>query len=94
MQPPAAVPITRGLTPPLVAVAAVLVTGERLWKPALLGIAAVSLALVMLSGRALRLGETPVSGVLLAALSGVFAAGYVFTDAQGVRAAGSVLAYG
>jgi len=48
----------------------------------------------MLAGRALRLGETPVPGVLLAVLSSVFAAGYVFTDAQGVRAAGSVLAYG
>ena len=32
--------------------------------------------------------------MLLAAVSSVFAAGYVFTDAQGVRVAGSVWAYG
>jgi len=87
-------PITRGLTPPLVAVAAAVVTAEVPSKHALLGIAAVSLALLVLAGRALRLGETPLSGVLLAAVSSVFAAGYVFTDAQGVRAAGSVWAYG
>lgn len=87
-------PITRGFTPPLVAGAAALATGEFPSNRALLGIAAVSLALVMLAGRTLRLGETPVSGMLLAAVSSVFAAGYVFTDAQGVRAAGSVLAYG
>ena len=36
----------------------------------------------------------PLSGVLLAAVSSVFAAGYVFTDAQGVRAARSVWVYG
>ena len=83
-------PITRGLTPPLVAVAAAVVTAEVPSKHALLGIAAVSLALLVLAGRALRLGETPLSGVLLAAVSSVFAAGYVFTDAQGVRAAGFV----
>jgi len=87
-------PITRGLTPPLVAVAAALTTAERLSNQALLGIAAISLALVILGGRALRLGDTPVSGVLLAVMSSVFAAAYVFADAQGVRVAGSVFAYG
>jgi drug/metabolite transporter (DMT)-like permease len=87
-------PITRGLAPPLVVAAAALVTAERPSKQALLGIATISVALLLLAGRTLRLGETPLSGVLLAALSSVFAAGYVFMDAQGVRAAGSVLAYG
>ena len=76
-------PITRGFTPPLVAGAAALVTAERPSQQALLGIAAVSLALLMLAGRSLHLGETPVSGVLMAVVSSVFAAGYVFTDAQG-----------
>jgi drug/metabolite transporter (DMT)-like permease len=87
-------PITRGLTPPLVAVAAALATAELPSTRAVLGIAAISFALLMLAGRTLRLGETPVSGVLLAVASSVFTAGSVFTDAQGVRAAGSVLAYG
>jgi drug/metabolite transporter (DMT)-like permease len=87
-------PIARGLTPPLVALAAAIVTSELPSRMGLLGIATISIALVMLAGRALRLRETPVSGVLLAAASSVFAAGYVFMDAQGVRASGSVLAYG
>lgn len=42
-------PITRGLTPPLVAVAAAVVTAEVPSKHALLGIAAVSLALLVLA---------------------------------------------
>jgi drug/metabolite transporter (DMT)-like permease len=89
-----AYPIARGLTPPLVVVAAALVNAELPSTNALIGVAAISVALLMLAGRTVRLRETPVSGVLLAAAASVFAAGYVFMDAQGVRAAGSVLAYG
>jgi drug/metabolite transporter (DMT)-like permease len=87
-------PIARGLTPPLVAITAAIVNAELPSRIAWLGIATISVALVMLAGRAIRVRETPASGVLLAAASSVFAAGYVFMDAQGVRASGSVLAYG
>jgi hypothetical protein len=51
------------------------VTSELPSRTALLGIGLISVALVMLAGRALRLRETPTSGVLLAAASSVFAAG-------------------
>src|SRR5439155_24468669 len=78
-------PITRGLNPTLVAVAAAVVTAEVPSKHALLGIGAVSLALLVLAGRALRLGETPLSGVLLAAVSIGFSACEGFTDAQRMR---------
>jgi drug/metabolite transporter (DMT)-like permease len=87
-------PIARGLTPPLVALAAMAFGGEALSMSAVVGIVAVSGSLLVLGLHALDRRKAQPSGLALAALSSVFAAGYVYMDAAGARASGSVLAYG
>ena len=86
-------PIARGLTPPLVAVAAMVSAGELVSLPAVAGIALVSVALVVLGLHSLRRQKAAPAGLALAALSSLFAAGYVYMDAQGARISGSVVAY-
>jgi len=85
-------PIARGLTPPLVAGAA-LVGGEALALPAVFGIVAVSLALTTLGLSALRGDRADPRGLAMAVVSSIFSAGYIFMDAVGARASGSVLSY-
>jgi drug/metabolite transporter (DMT)-like permease len=85
-------PVARGVAPPLVALAALVVAGERLAPP---GIAAVALicagilALVFLGG-AWR--EPP--GAMISALGcGTTIAAYTIFDGQGVRASGDSFGY-
>ena len=86
-------PIARGLTPPLVALAAMAVHAEVLSATATLGIVAVTVALLTLAANALARQKAAPSGLGLAVVSSLFAAGYVFLDAQGARVSGSVLSY-
>jgi drug/metabolite transporter (DMT)-like permease len=84
-------PISRGLAPVGITIIAALTVGEIPSLFGVLGVVTVSLSLLLLAGEALLRRETPVSGLLLAALSGVLTACAVFADAQGVRTATSVL---
>lgn len=87
-------PIARGLTPPLVAITAALIDREALTPLAVLGMAAVSGALLVLALKALHEQQAPLSGLLLAVTSSLFTAGYTYMDALGARHSGDVLAYG
>lgn len=87
-------PIARGLTPPMVALAALAVDGEAPSVLAVVGILAVSAALTLLGLNALRRDNASLDGLAMAALTSVFTAVYVFLDAKGARASGNILAYG
>jgi drug/metabolite transporter (DMT)-like permease len=83
-------PVARGTAPPVVAIASVLVVGERLSAEQVIG-------LVVLSGGLLVLGvgrRGPSSrAVGLSMLTGLLIAGYTVIDGIGVRHAHSVLGY-
>jgi drug/metabolite transporter (DMT)-like permease len=83
-------PIVRGTAPLLVTVGGIIVLGERISGPGLLGVLLIAAGIL-----ALTLGRTrpPVSSVGFAILTGVIIAGYVLVDAQGVRVLGDPLAY-
>lgn len=87
-------PISRGLAPVGITIIAALTVGEIPSPFGVLGVVTVSLSLLLLAGEALWRRETPLSGLLLAAFSGVLTACAVFADAQGVRSTSSVLGYG
>lgn len=87
-------PIARGLTPPMVALAALAVDGEVPSLLAVVGILAVSAALTLLGLNALRRDKASLDGLAMAAMTSVFTACYVFLDAKGARASGNILAYG
>jgi drug/metabolite transporter (DMT)-like permease len=87
-------PMARASSVLLVLPLAAAVAGEWPRPLALLGVALVSAAVLMLAR-----GEGAARGVSLPALgwtlaSAAFTAGYIVCDAQGVRRAGSALAYG
>lgn len=89
-----AFPVARGLTPLFVVFAAAAFLGEAMPRPMVLaGIALISCALLALASESLRRREVTVMGLAMAALSSLFAAGYVMMDASGVRAAGGILPY-
>lgn len=71
-----------------------LVAGDAIGLTALLGIGIIVASLAMLAWSARSDRSLPVAAMRWIALSGVAAAGYIICDAQGVRAAGSALAYG
>lgn len=83
-------PLARGTAPPVVAIASVIIVGERLtgWQVA---------GLVILTGGLLTLAVTRRPGspraVGLAVLTGLLIAAYTVTDGVGVRHSGSVLGY-
>lgn len=79
-----AYPISRGAAPVLVALGAMALIGETLASTAWLGIAAVSLGVVMLAGRDL-LRRASATSVLLALVLGVTIASYSVVDGIGVR---------
>lgn len=85
-------PVARGVAPPLVAMAALAVAGERLAPSGIVAVALICcgiLALVLL-GSAWR--ERP--GAVVSALGcGATIAAYTICDGQGVRAAGDALGY-
>ena len=69
-------------------------SGERLAAAGLIGVGLVSVALGALAIGTRGQARFPRSALLWTLLSGASTAGYVVCDAQGVRRAGSALAYG
>ena len=68
--------------------------GERVSPMAVVGIGLIASSLVVLGFGARQGGGVPFAAVAWMAIAGIGTAGYVVADAQGVRAAGSSLAYG
>nr|MDQ2897817.1 EamA family transporter [Actinomycetota bacterium] len=83
-------PVARGTAPPVVAIAAVLVVGERLSADQVLGLLVLSGGLLVLAVG--RRGSSS-RAVGLAVLTGLLIAAYTVIDGIGVRHAHSVLGY-
>jgi len=78
------------LVVPLMAV----IAGERIGATGLVGVALIAASLGMLGLGARREDGLAPAAMLWMLIAGLGTAGYVVADAQGVRAAGSALAYG
>lgn len=89
-----AYPMVRALSVLLVTPAATLLSGELLSTWGLLGIGLIVGSLLLLALGNKGDAAVPRAALLWMALAGVATAGYVLCDAQGVRRAGSPLAYG
>ena len=89
-----AYPVVRALSVLLVVPLAAAVTGEHLSTFGLLGIGLIVASLLLLAFAGSPHGKIPRAGFLWIAVAGISAAAYVMCDAQGVRRAGSPLAYG
>ena len=87
-------PIARGLSPLMVAAGAFVLAGERLSPAALAGVAVACAGIVSLSigGGGMRRGDHR-SGVVLAAGTALFIAGYTVTDAMGARLSDHAVSY-
>ncbi len=88
-----AYPVVRALSVLLVVPLAALMSGELLSTYGFLGVALVVVSLLLLSLGSSH-GKIPRAAFLWIALAGASAAAYVMSDAQGVRRAGSPIAYG
>ena len=89
-----AYPVVRALSVMLVTPAATLFSGELLSVYGLLGIGLIVASLFLLAAGNRGHAAVPRSALFWMALAGLATAGYVLCDAQGVRRAGSPLAYG
>jgi drug/metabolite transporter (DMT)-like permease len=89
-----AYPVVRALSVMLVTPAAMLLSGELLSVYGLLGIGLIAASLFLLAAGNRGHAAVPRAALLWIALAGLATAGYVLCDAQGVRRAGSPLAYG
>jgi drug/metabolite transporter (DMT)-like permease len=79
-----------------VAAVAPLLLGERLglWASVGVGLVAGALMLLALDTRRASTADFQPGALVWTLISGLFTAGYVLADAQGVRSSGSALAYG
>jgi drug/metabolite transporter (DMT)-like permease len=84
-------PVTRGIAPPLVAIAAVLFVGETLPPLGMAAVGVVALGILALA----FVGRVPGMGlpVGMAVLNGVVIAAYTMTDGLGGRESGDPIAY-
>lgn len=89
-----AYPMVRALSVMMVTPAAALLAGERLSSHGLLGIGLIVLSLLLLAAGNRGNSTIPRAALFWLLLSGLATAGYVLCDAEGVRRAGSPLAYG
>jgi drug/metabolite transporter (DMT)-like permease len=89
-----AYPIVRALSVTLVTPLATLLSGELLSLYGLLGIGLIAASLLLLAAANRGHAAVPRGALLWVVLAGLATAGYVLCDAQGVRRAGSPLAYG
>jgi drug/metabolite transporter (DMT)-like permease len=83
-------PVARGLAPPLVALSAVVLVGERLSLPQVAGLGVLCAGMLAIAaghGRASR------RGLMFAAVTGVTIAAYTVLDGVGVRRSGTALGY-
>lgn len=89
-----AYPMVRALSVMLVTPAAILLSGELLSSYGLLGIGLIVASLLLLAAGNRGRAAVPRTALLWMLLAGLATAGYVLCDSQGVRRAGSPLAYG
>lgn len=89
-----AYPVIRALSVMLVTPLATLLSGELLSVYGLLGIGLIAASLLLLAAGNRGHAAVPRRALLWVLLAGLATAGYVLCDAQGVRRAGSPLAYG
>lgn len=89
-----AYPVVRALSVMLVTPLATLLSGELLSLYGLLGIGLIVASLLLLAVGNRGPAFVPRAALFWVALAGLATAGYVLCDAQGVRRAGSPLAYG
>lgn len=89
-----AYPVVRALSVLLVTPAALLLSGEQLSVYGFAGIGLIVASLFLLALGNQGHTAVPRAALLWMALAGLATAGYVLCDAQGVRIAGSPLAYG
>ena len=89
-----AYPVVRALSVMLVTPLATLLSGELLSGYGLMGIGLIVVSLLLLAVGNKGIAAVPRSALLWMGLAGLATAGYVLCDAQGVRRAGSPLAYG
>lgn len=87
-------PVVRALAVLMVVPLAAFVTGHLVGTGAFAGIAVIALSLGVLAWDSSRGQGVRASALGWAAVAGLGTAGYILSDAQGVRAAGSPLAYG
>ena len=87
-------PIVRASAVLLVVPLAALLAGDRIGLAALAGIAVIAAALGVLAWDAARDRSITLATLAWTLLAGLGTAAYILCDAQGVRAAGSPLAYG
>jgi drug/metabolite transporter (DMT)-like permease len=85
-------PIARGVAPPAVAVASLIVVGETLSPVQTVGLIAVTAGLLAMAGDGQRPGSR--RAIVFALLTGLVIAAYTVVDGVGVRHSGSVLGYG
>ncbi len=88
-----AYPLVRGVAPLFVTLMGWLVLGDQLSALGVAGVAAISAAVLMLAASA-RGGRVDRTGLLLALFSGLTNAGFVMSDAGGVRITGDPFVYG
>ena len=95
-------PLARGISPPTVALFAVLVVGERLSRLQVAGLAVLSIGLLGVAARgggrtrrrdSTRRGDESRRALGLAALTGLSIATYTILDGLGVRRAGTTFGY-
>ena len=89
-----AYPVVRALSVLLVVPLAAALAGDRLSAYGLVGVALIVASLLLLAIGSAGHRALPRAGLLWIALAGVTTAAYVMCDAEGVRRAGSPLAYG
>ncbi|WP_122819122.1 DMT family transporter [Nocardioides pantholopis] len=86
-------PLSRGLSPVLIAIAAPVVARDRLSAGAVLGLGIVILGIVLVAGARIDTGRVGARSVGGALLVGLTIASYTVVDGLGVRAAASVPAF-
>jgi len=88
-----AYPIMRGSAPPLTAVVAAVTVREPLSFGAWLGIALISVGILMLTGDSWRSGRFPFASTVYGLLNAVVIMAYTIVDGLGIRASGNASSY-
>ncbi len=86
-------PIARGMAPLLITLVSLLILNEMLEVSQILGIVIISTAIICFGIKQYRLANAELTGLMLAAATGCFIAGYSVIDAIGTRIAGNAMAF-
>jgi drug/metabolite transporter (DMT)-like permease len=87
-------PIVRGMAPLSVTLISYALFGDRMAPVALVGVALISVGVLLLAESARRGARFDRTGLALALVAGFFNACFIITDVQGVRTSGDTLPYG